>query len=151
MLRCCRTPPENKDFQKLVAELDAELRIRDGDQHSFFAQFNKTNDLNHAIVAYEDEEPVGCGAIKLYAPGTMEIKRMYVTLSMRGKGIASMILEELENWSRELNCVKCILETGEKQPEAIRLYTKNNYQIIPNYGQYADVETSVCFEKNLSE
>jgi GNAT superfamily N-acetyltransferase len=79
----------------------------------------------------------------------MEIKRMYVKEDKRGKGIASIILRELEKWCIELKYEKSILETGLAQPEAIRLYTKNNYQRIPNYGQYEHVQTSVCFEKNL--
>jgi ribosomal protein S18 acetylase RimI-like enzyme len=77
----------------------------------------------------------------------MEIKRMYVPPQFRGNGYASLVLEELETWAKELGYKKCILETGLKQPEAIRLYEKNNFQKIPNYGQYADVENSVCFEK----
>jgi putative acetyltransferase len=101
------------------------------------------------VVAYENEKPVGCGAIKEFEPGTMEVKRMYVSPDERKKGIASNILNELEIWSLELSCSKCILETGKRQPEAIALYKKNGYRAIPNYGQYANVENSVCFEKRL--
>ena len=79
----------------------------------------------------------------------MEVKRMYVPLEKRGKGIASIVLQELEKWAKELGYQKCILETGIKQPEAISLYKKNNYAIIPNYGQYAGVKDSVCFEKKI--
>ena len=45
--------------------------------------------------------------------------------------------------------IKCILETGKRQAEAIRLYKKSGYDIIPNYGQYAGIENSVCFKKDL--
>jgi GNAT superfamily N-acetyltransferase len=79
----------------------------------------------------------------------MEIKRMYVTPASRKKGIATMILCELETWAAELSYENCILETGIKQPEAIELYKKNGYTVIPNYGQYAGVQTSVCFEKSI--
>jgi GNAT superfamily N-acetyltransferase len=79
----------------------------------------------------------------------MEVKRMYVKEEKRGNGVASIVLQELEKWCIELNYEKCILETGLAQPEAIRLYTKNNYQRIPNFGQYEQVVTSVCFEKLL--
>ena len=81
----------------------------------------------------------------------MEVKRMFVPQEQRGKGIASRILKELESWAAELGYKKCILETGEKQPEAIALYKKNNYVVIKNYGQYVDVESSVCFEKMISD
>ncbi len=149
MIQITRTNSNNKDFQQLVTELDADLRIRDGEDHAFYAQFNKIDAIQHVIVAYDNETAVGCGAIKQYAPGIMEVKRMYVPLERRGEGIASVILKELENWATELNAAKCILETGKKQPEAIALYKKNDYTLIPNYGQYEHVEDSVCFEKVL--
>ena len=142
-----RTNSDDSDFQKLVVELDKDLAIRDGDDHAFYDQFNKIDAIKYVIVIYEDEVAVGCGAIKEYEAGVMEVKRMYVPLEKRGKGIASLILQELEKWAKELGCQKCILETGIKQPEAISLYKKNNYTITSNYGQYAGVETSICFEK----
>jgi putative acetyltransferase len=80
----------------------------------------------------------------------MEIKRMFVNPELRGKGIATKVPIELENWVRELNFSKCILETGKRQPEAIRLYQKNGYEIIPNFGQYKNVGSSVCFEKIIN-
>jgi GNAT superfamily N-acetyltransferase len=149
MISCTRTNSENRDFQKLVRELDADLRIRDGEDHAFYAQFNKIDKIKHSIVAYDNGYPVGCGAIKEYSPDTMEVKRMFVVPEKRGQGIASLILKQLELWSTELNYGKCVLETGLKQPEAIALYRKNGYKIITNYGQYENVENSVCFEKIL--
>lgn len=149
MLITKRTDSGDKDFQELVNALDVDLSIRDGEEHSFYAQFNKINMIRHAIVAYDGDEPVGCGAVKEYSVDTMEVKRMYVPPARRGQGIASIILTELENWCREMNYTRCLLETGKKQPEAIALYTKNNYRVIPNFGQYINVENSVCFEKLL--
>jgi GNAT superfamily N-acetyltransferase len=67
----------------------------------------------------------------------------------RGRGIASKVLRELETWAGELSYKKCILETGIRQQEAVGLYKMNRYVIIPNYGQYAGIENSVCFEKEL--
>lgn len=150
MLRIIRTHSENHDFIELVKQLDAELAIRDGDDHAYYAQFNKTDNLKNVIVAYEDLKPVGCGAIREYAAQVMEVKRMYTAPGERGKGIASAILQELEKWAAELLSVKCILETGKNQPEAIGLYHSNKYRRIPNYGQYAGMENSVCFEKLIS-
>lgn len=149
IINCIRTNSENKDFQDLVKELDDCLRIRDGDDHPFYAQFNITDSIKFVIVAYDNETPVGCGAIKEYSKTIAEVKRMFVPENKRGQGIASLILKELENWSKELKYVKCILETGKKQPEAIRLYLKNEYKVIPNYGQYENATNSVCFEKDL--
>jgi len=149
MIHCIRTNSENTDFKKLVAELDADLRVRDGADHSFYAQFNKIDNIKYAVVAYEGEIPVACGAIKEFSTDSMEVKRMYVLPERRGQGIASIVLQDLEKWTLELNHHNCLLETGMKQPEAIALYKKNGYEIIPNFGQYENVENSVCFEKTL--
>ena len=150
MINYTRTTSDNKDFQNLVKELDEDLKIRDGEDHAFYAQFNKTDTIKYAIVAYENEIPVGCGAIREYSGDTMEVKRMYVVTGKRGQGIASAILKQLELWTLELNFRKCILETGTNQPEAIAMYTKNGFEIIPNFGQYEKMEHSVCFQKVLT-
>ena len=149
MITIRRTDAENEDFVALVRELDADLAIRDGDDHPFYAQFNKIDKIKYVVVAYENNKPVGCGAIKEYDPATMEIKRMYVQPTDRGKGIATQILIALEEWAAEMSVQKCILETGKKQPEAIGLYIKSGYNLIPNFGQYADKENSLCFQKNM--
>lgn len=150
MINCIRTNSANENFMELVKELDKDLSIRDGADHSFYAPFNKIDKIKYVIVAIENEEAIGCGAIKEYTPEAMEVKRMYVLLNRRGQGIASMILNELELWAIELSYKTCLLETGKKQPEAIALYKKNGYQIIPNFGQYQQIENSVCFQKTLT-
>ena len=149
MIATIRTDSDNQDFIELVKYLDADLAARDGDDHPFYAQFNKINKIKYVVVAYENDRPVGCGAIKEYAPAIMEVKRMYTAPGSRGRGIASQVLNALEIWAAELSYEKCILETGKKQPEAIALYQKNGYHLIPNYGQYAEIENSLCFEKHL--
>ncbi len=149
MIEIRRTNSTDPDFIGLVQSLDAELARRDGEEHSFYAQFNKVESIKHAIVAYEDGIPLGCGAIKAFDQDTMEVKRMFTDPKGRRKGIAARIINELEIWSRDLSYSRCVLETGKKQPEAIALYQKSAYCKIPNYGQYADVENSVCFEKML--
>jgi putative acetyltransferase len=147
MLKLIKTNSENHYFIELVKHLDTDLAVRDGEDYSFYAQFNKIASIKYVIVAFENEIPVGCGAIKEYDKETMEVKRMYTLPECRGKGIATKLLNELEKWTKELAYRKCVLETGYKQPEAIGLYKKNGYQQIPNYGQYKGVDNSVCFEK----
>ena len=149
MIQIIRTNSDNTDFIELVKKLDADLAIRDGSDHAFYAQFNKTDKLKQVIVAYQNAIPVGCGAIRSFNADTMEVKRMYTIEDGRGKGIATRVLAELEKWAAELGNKKCVLETGKKQPEAIALYLKCGYTIIANYGQYAGMENSVCFEKLL--
>ena len=149
MIKIIRTDSGHADFIALVKNLDADLAIRDGNDHAFYHQFNKIDKIKHVLVAYENDKPVGCGAIRALDSISMEVKRMYTLPEVRGKGIATKILAELENWAAELGYESCILETGKKQPEAIKLYLKNGYQQIPNYGQYIGIENSLCFEKRL--
>ena len=151
MINLVRTNSDNLDFRELIALLDQDLQIRDGVEHSFYAQFNKIDKIRYVVVAYTDEKAVGCGAIKEYEKGVAEIKRMFVLPEWRGRGVAKSILSELEAWANELNFSECILETGLKQPEAIGLYQKSGYETIPNYGQYSGVENSVCMKKSLAQ
>jgi putative acetyltransferase len=149
MINLKRTDSDDLFFIELVKYLDAELAVVDGDDHGFYSQFNRIDKIRNVVIALDAGKPVGCGAIKEYKAGVMEVKRMYVSPSGRKKGIATIILQELEKWASELSCDKCILETGKRQPEAIGLYKKSGYKVIPNYDQYAGVENSVCFEKWL--
>lgn len=150
MLTLRRTDSSDPVFVDLVRRLDAELAIIDGDDHAFYDQFNKVTNIRHVVVAFaESGAPAGCGAFKPYDASTVEIKRMYVPAENRGAGIASQVLAELEHWATESGFTRSLLETGIRQPDAIALYLKNGYVQIPNFGQYAGVESSVCFEKHL--
>jgi GNAT superfamily N-acetyltransferase len=149
MLTLVRTNSNDQDFISLVALLDAELKISDGEDHSFFAQFNKVDSIKEVVVGYWNEKAIGCGAFKPFESKTVEIKRMFVAPSHRGHGIAKKILGELEKWAGEIGNEYAILETGQKQPDAIALYLKSGYKIIPNYAQYANVENSVCMKKEI--
>jgi putative acetyltransferase len=149
MMKIIRTDSDNQDFIELVKCLDADLAIRDGNDHSFYAQFNKIDQIRYVVVAYENDKPTGCGALKEHEANTVEIKRMYTSPENRGKGIATKVLRELEIWAGELSYANCVLETGKRQPEAIELYKKNGYKVTPNYGQYSEMENSVCFKKKL--
>ncbi|MCH2033662.1 MAG: GNAT family N-acetyltransferase [Tenacibaculum sp.] len=149
MISLIRTDSKNKDFIELVKQLDAFLAITDGDDHDFYNQYNGLDNIKYVIVGYIDYIPVACGAIKHFDAKTMEIKRMFTSEKSRGKGMASKVLVELEKWALELSFERCILETGIRQVEAVRLYKKNKYTLMENYGQYAGIEESLCFEKKL--
>ena len=91
-----RTDSSDIDFIQLVKLLDADLAIRDGTDHIFYSQFNKIDSIKHVIIARQDNEAVGCGAIKMFDAQTAEVKRMYCLPEKRGKGIASAVLSALE-------------------------------------------------------
>lgn len=149
MTRLKRTNSDDIDFINLVVLLDQDLKIRDGEDHTFYNQFNKIDKIKHAIVYYENDIAVGCGAFREKENDTVEIKRMFVNPDYRKRGIAAAVLKELENWAAELNYTYTILETGKKQPEAISLYQKSGYTIIPNYPPYEEMDNSVCMKKTL--
>jgi len=149
MITFIRTDANDRRFIELVALLDAELNVIDGNDHTFYSQYNKIDTIKHALVCFEDNVAVGCGAFKPFDNKTVEVKRMFVIQHFRGKGIGRMILHELEKWARELEYDHCVLETGKRQPDAIRLYENAGYEVISNYGQYKNVDNSVCMMKAI--
>lgn len=149
MIKLLRTDSKHIDFINLVKQLNAYLKIVDGDEHEFYMQYNNIDVLKHTIVAYLNEKPVGCGAFKKFNENCVEIKRMYTSTETRSQGIATNILNGLEIWAKELGYTSSILETGKRQVEAVNFYKKNNYQIIPNFGQYKHIENSLCFKKSI--
>jgi putative acetyltransferase len=148
-IKVVRSDSANVDFRELVILLDRDLAVRDGDEHAFYAAYNKIDALATVVLAFEHEYAVGCGAFKKYTDQVAEIKRMFVRPEYRGQGIAAKVLVELEDWAVELGYSETILETGKKQPEAIRLYQKSGYLVVPNFGQYQGVDNSVCMKKLL--
>jgi putative acetyltransferase len=144
-----RTSNNNPDFKNLISELDRYLSIMNGDEDAFYAPNNVLDPLNTAVIAYYNDKPVGCGCFKKFDNKSVEIKRMYVDPNLRGKGIASAILNELENWAKEIGFTHTVLETGVKLDDANALYSKQGYQIIENYGPYIGVANSVCMRKAL--
>ena len=147
MKRIIRTDNNNLDFQALITELDAYLKITDGEDHEFYNQFNSLKKINNVVVAFQNEQAIGCGAFRKFDANTVEIKRMYVKVTYRGSGVANTVLSFLEEWASEEGFTKCVLETGNRQIDAIKFYKKSGYRSIPNYGQYAQMEDSNCFEK----
>ncbi len=145
-MQLIRTNSDNSDFKMLSALFDDYLVDIDGEERDFFAFYNNVQ-LDHVLVVYENSEVVGCGAFKKYDDAIAEIKRMFVHPNHRKKGIASLVLNELELWANDLGFTSYILETSPKLTCAIALYEKTGYQFIPNYGQYIGVENSVCMKK----
>lgn len=147
-MKLTRTTSHHQDFQKLTALFDEYLIDIDGDEKDFFAQYNQIY-IDNVIICYQNDVAVGCGAFKKSDTQVAEIKRMFVPVEHRGKGIAIKILSELEIWAKELNHTSCILETSFKLENAIALYKKSRFEITENYGQYIGVESSVCMKKVL--
>ena len=106
-------------------------------------------DITLFVIAYEGDSAVGCGALRALDTEHGEIKRMYVIPARRRAGIAVQLLSALEHEARGLGWTRLVLETGELQPDAMRLYEREGYHLIPNFGHYAHSELSRCYQKEL--
>lgn len=148
-LKLLQTDATHPDFGLLVQQLDEDLAARYGAQQDFYGQFNALAAIKQVIVAYQEEKPVACGAIKAFDAKSMEVKRMFVAASHRSLGIASQVLLALEDWARKLDYKRCVLQLADNQSEALRLYQKNGYQVIANFEPYIGDEASICMEKHL--
>ncbi len=103
------------------------------------------------LVAWLAGQPVGCGGWRAYhgSPEVAEIKRMYTVPAVRGRGVGMAILTAVEDSARRLGRVRAILETGERQPEAVNLYKKAGYVPIEKFGYYRDHSGSICLGRDL--
>ena len=149
-MKIVRTDNRDKDFIRLVEALDDDLYERYGAVMSHYDQFNRIERIRHAVVLYVDGVPAACGAFKEYDPRSVEIKRVFVHPGYRGRGLSKAVMNALEVWAAEEGYGRAILETGGRQPEAIALYRKSGYRVIPNYPPYVGDSNSVCMEKELN-
>jgi GNAT superfamily N-acetyltransferase len=102
------------------------------------------------VVAWIDDQAVGCGGVRAYDGDVGEIKRMYTRPGSRRRGVACLLLDAIEERARGLGYTRLVLETGTKQPEAMALYESFGYASITPYGQYADYPDSRCFGRDLA-
>ncbi len=107
------------------------------------------SDITVFLVAYDDGVAVGCGGLRTLDDAHGEIKRMYVRPDRRGTGVSVALLTALEGEARGRGWDRLVLETGDQQPDAMRLYEREGYTRIPNFGYYADSDLSICYEKWL--
>ena len=101
------------------------------------------------VLRDDDGRAVGCGGIARFDQTRGEVKRMYVAPEARGRGLGRRLLEELEAQARSLGYSTVVLETGDRQPEALGLYESAGFERIPCYPPYDTRELSLCFEKRL--
>ena len=147
MIQTC--DPNHPEFTKLIAKLDAFLAVTDGDEHSFYDQFNSPSTLDAAVLMQQDGQSIGCGGYRIKEDDTVEIKRMFVEEANRRSGAASKILTFIEQTAKQNGFKRAILETGIRQVAAVMFYERSGYSRIPNYPPYEKMDNSVCFEKVL--
>jgi GNAT superfamily N-acetyltransferase len=152
-LRIVRTDVLSAVAQALIRDLDAELSSRypePGATHFRLDPEEVSSGRGAFLVAYAGERPVGCGAVRLISETEAEIKRMFTVPEARGHGIAKAVVAALETEARRLGATRLVLETGVRQPEAIRVYESAGFRRIEPFGEYVDSPLSVCMAKELA-
>jgi putative acetyltransferase len=140
---------DSPDATELREELQAELIATYDGTDTESGSKPTASDTPVFLVARMDGEPVGCGALRPYGDGRIELKRMYVRPAHRGRGLSRAILVALEDEARAEGATHVILETGDRQHAAVALYERSGYEAIPKYGPYVDSPISLCYEKRL--
>jgi putative acetyltransferase len=133
----------------LRAAQRAEIAERYGTPDSEPGPAPTASDIAVFLVAFDGAEPVGCGGLRPIDERHGEVKRMFVPPSRRGSGVSVAILRALEDAARDRGWDRLVLETGDRQPDAIRFYEREGYTRIPNFGHYAGVGASLCYERAL--
>jgi GNAT superfamily N-acetyltransferase len=145
-------PYDDPLAQRLVEEVQQEYVARYGGRDAAPvdpADFLPPEGL--FLVAEVDGEPAGCGAWRAYPRGGVEIKRVYVAPGFRRRGLAHVVMAELEATAARAGHRSVVLNTGDKQPEAVALYGRLGYTPVPGYGVYACSPDAVFLGKDLAE
>lgn len=144
-------PLDGPESRRLLGALDDYLNSLYRPEENFLDL--RADDVTEGrgvfLVARQDGVAVGCGAVRRISPTTAEVKRMFVTPATRGGGVGLRILAELEAWARSAGITRLVLEAGDRQADAIRLYERSGFVAIPCFGEYAEASLSRCYEKIL--
>lgn len=146
-----RTTGKDKDFIENCRLLDMDLDRRVGKKikRDKYRKYNQLDEIQEAIVVYDDNKAVGGGAIRKYDDESTELKRVFVRPEYQGQGVGTRLVSLLAEWAVELGYKRIILETGELLAESCSVYKKLGFQVIPNYGPYVNMPESLCMAKNL--
>jgi len=143
---------DNVDVELLISQLNLDLYSRYPEPGALIFSLESADIVDGVgtlLMAELDDEPVGCGAYRVIddQAGSAEIKRLYVTLAGRGRKIGSALLAELERAAAALDVRRFLLETGPRQPEALRIFDAAGYVVCEPWGQFVGKEFSICMEK----
>jgi putative acetyltransferase len=138
--------------QELIRALNAEMTARYPEDGATFFRLDAdevAEGWGAFLIAYLGPRPVACGAVRRIDEGVGEIKRMYVSSDVRGRGIGRAVLAALEAEARGLGLRRLLLETGIRQAEALALYRRAGFSLIPPFGEYVHSPLSACMAKDL--
>jgi GNAT superfamily N-acetyltransferase len=137
--------------QHLIERVQQEYVVRYGGRDAAVvdpAEFSPP--LGLFLVAEAGGVAAGCGGWRAHDDGAAEIKRMYVEPAFRRRGIAAQVLAELERTAAAAGHRRLLLNSGDRQPEALALYARAGYTPVTGYGVYADAPGAVFLGKDLT-
>ena len=145
-------PWDDPEGEALRVAQQTEVSARYGTPDSEPGPKPTAADIAVFLVAFDISDDgaavaVGCGGLRTLDDTHGEIKRMYVIPERRGTGVSTALLTALEGEARGRGWNRVVLETGDRQPDAMRLYEREGYVRVPNFGYYADSDLSICYEK----
>lgn len=143
--------PADPDAAALIRELNQLLDgLYSPDENHFALDVSEvTGGRGVFLLARLGDEAVGCGAVRV-VDDRGEIKRMYVRPFAGGRGVGRLILARLEREARRLGAGRLVLEMGDRQPAARRLYESAGFVPVPCWDEYLSTPGSVCLGKDLS-
>ena len=142
--------PDTADARMLIDELEAYLiPLSPAESRHGYSVEKLIKQGVMFFVTRVDDVPAGCGGVQFFGTEYGELKRMFVRPQFRGLGLAKLMLQHLEQYTREQHIYLLRLETGVRQTEAIGLYQRMGYRSIPPFGEYVDDPLSRFFEKNV--
>lgn len=139
------------DFELLCNELDDYLdeMIGGKEKREKFCRYNLANTMDYVLIAYHDNRPIGCCALRKYSSTEIELKRVYICPDYRKKNIAGLLLERLIEYATTNHYQKIVLETGELLKDSIHLYQRYGFIKTDSYGDYKDIPESYCMSRSL--
>lgn len=148
-MKLIKVNPTANDAVMLMDELSETLEKITGNsgRHSFNSEDVNVERAAFVVAYSDDNEAIGCGAIRPYNEEIAEVKRMYARA--KGKNIGTTILTYLEQQAEDMGYSKIYLETRKVNERAVAFYEKRGYKISDNYGKYEGHEEAICFEKEL--
>jgi GNAT superfamily N-acetyltransferase len=145
--------PEGHDALALLREAAIEARELYPELHDPEAPWptnQPTPPRGAYFVAYAGSRAVGMGAHRPLEEETTEVRRMYVLRSARRNGVARAILAQIEEDARARGFRRLVLETGNRQRPAMKLYESSGFHRVAPFGNYRADPTSVCYEKHIA-
>jgi GNAT superfamily N-acetyltransferase len=154
-----REPYDAEDTRWVVARAEEELVARygmldDGELGLSASMFDPPagSFVIARVAADDDAHPVGGAGVRTVAPGTGEVRRLWVDPAWRRRGIARALMAGLEDAARDLGLATLRLATGDRQPEAMALYDSTGWERV-RVDTYEGAAETVCvfrFVKSLA-